>query len=326
MFVTAYDDRVIMPDYFTPFIWNTTRFCDLHLIAPIKKLKRSTKPNSKFMVQLIDPSALPKYRHTKRLFDDLFINYSTNNDSFERACFHRWFAINAATTTLNSNDFICLLDTDFLIGMNPSDVLSLCQSKAENFDIQFIAEWAGDEPVAIGPEITIMTKSYLYGFCRYLLTTYYSPPMRSQLLVEYFDRIGNGLSGGICDMRALAAYSKLHHGKIFNLQNIEYPQIIGNLNSFLKNEIGKTDNWNICFQSDIQTLNIANESKKLIGTHFQGSSKSLMCLAYRANGNITRDICVEHLASQKTYLRKKVNRLKYDIVRLIKCFAKKKLD
>ena len=304
MFVAAYDDRSVIPDYFIPFIRNTAAFCDLHLITPVKKLPRSAKLDSgslEFKFQIIDPASLPAYQYVKQLFDDIFVNYSTNHDAFERACFHRWFALNASTTFLSSNDYICLLDTDFLIGMSPSDVLSQCLLRAENKDIQFVAEWDDELNVAIGPEITIMTKSFLYGFCEYLLTTYFSPSMRSQLLGEYFERIGNGLAGGICDMRALAAYSKLnYYDSAFNLRKLDAPQIIGNFNSFLNSEVGKTDNWKILFQSDRQTLQVAKESKQLIGTHFQGGAKVYMLLACGvsgADGEITRGICAEHLES-----------------------------
>ena len=313
MFVAAYDDRLVVPDYFMPFIRNTTRFCDLHLITPAKNLWRSTKPSSgalKFRFQVIDPSDLPKYQRIKQLFDDLFINYSTNSDAFERACFHRWFALNASTTTLRSDDYICLLDTDFLLGMSPSNILSQCLSKATNRNIQFIAEWNGEEPIAIGPEISIMTKSYLYGFCKYLLTTYYSPTMRSQLVGEYFDRIGNGLSGGICDMRALAAYARLHYKDVWNLRNLDEPQILENFTSFLNTEIGNTDNWKISLQSGIQTLQVANASKKLIGIHFQGGIKPFMHLACGENCEITRSTYAEYLTRKKTFTRRIASKMK----------------
>jgi len=302
MFVAAYDDRHVLPDYFIPFCRNASAFCDLHLITPAKKLPEGTKldsGSSELKFQLIDPASLPAYQYVKQLFDGMFVNYSTNHDAFERACFHRWFALNASTTFLSSNDYICLLDTDFLIGMSPSEVLSQCLSRAENKDIKFVAEWDDAHTVAIGPEITIMTKSFLYGFCEYLLTTYFSPSKKSQLLREYFERIGNGLDGGICDMRALAAYSKLNHcGSVFNLRKLADPQIIGNFNAFLDTEAGKTGNWKILLQANRQTLQVPSESKQLIGIHFQGSAKAYMLLACVMNsmdGEITRDICTEHL-------------------------------
>jgi hypothetical protein len=329
MFVAAFDDRAKMPNYFISFIQNTTAFCDLYLISPAKKLPSGGKLNSRlhrFEFQSIDPVCLPKYQDVKQLFDNIFVNYSTNSDAFERACFHRWFALNALTTSLSDNEYVCLLDTDFLLGMNPFDVLSQCLLRTGSKGIQLIADWDGDEPVAIRPEITIMTKSFLYGFCDYLLTTYFSPPMKSQLLKEYFERIGNGLPGGICDMRALAAYSKLNYSSAFNLRELDSPLIIGNFNSFLNSETGKTDDWKILFQSDRQILQVADESKQLIGTHFQGNAKVYIrraCGTSGIGGEITRGICAEHLeslakkAKAQTFIHRAASKLKRETHRLV---------
>ena len=318
MFVAAYDDRMLVPGYFAPFIQNTTRYCDLHFISPSKLSEKTAIVNSEFKICLLAPSSLPGYQNARKLFDASFVNYSTNSHSFERACFHRWFALNAATSTLNDNSFICLLDTDFLIGMSPSDVLARCTSELGNGNIQFIAEWAGDDPVAIGPEITIMTKSYLFGFCKYLLTTYYSPDMKSQLHGEYFDRIGNGLPGGICDMRALAAYSIDQPKGIFNLRKLREPRIIGNLNAFIGDKASKNENWKISFRSGMQTLHLHDESKSLIGIHFQGGAKVFMHLACRDNCDMTSKVCRDYLASKRIYITKLQNGIKGYINGLIK--------
>lgn len=322
MFIAAYDDRVLVPNYFSPFIRNTTSFCDLHLISPSKVSKKATVSNTGFKVRSLAPCSLPGYQDVTKLFDGLFVNYSTNSCSFERACFHRWFALNAATSTLSDNSFICLLDTDFLIGMSPYDVLSRCISKAGSANIEFIAEWAGDEPIAIGPEITIMTKSYLFGFCKYLLTTYFSPSMKSQLYGEYFDRIGNGLEGGICDMRALAAYSIYNQQNIFNLRQLRESRIIGNFNSFLGGEVDNNQNWMITFRSGIQTLHLHDELTSLIGIHFQGGAKVFMHLACRENCDLTRKVCADYLSSKRIYIDKAVNRIKGYINLLIKLVFK----
>jgi hypothetical protein len=306
MFVATFDNRARTPYYFIPFIRNTSLFCDLNFITPAKKLPRNTSPISnplEFELQILDPDSLPKYQYVKKLFDESFVNYSTNNDTFERACFHRWFALNASTTSLCSSDYICLLDTDFLIGMSPSDILEECLQRKENNDIQFIAMWDDDKPSSINPAITIMTKSYLFGFCEYLLTTYFSPSMKIQLLKEYFERIGNGLAGGICDMRALAAYSNLRIDTMFNLRELDNPRIIGNFNLFLDSKVGSTGDWKILSKSGKHTLQIKGESKQLIGTHFQGSAKVYMPLACGINDSentITRSICSSYLARKKT--------------------------
>jgi hypothetical protein len=116
MFVAAFDDRTVTPEYIFSFIRNTTAFCDLNYFTPAQDIATNDKfdlCSFKYKLITTDPGGLPKYHHAKQLFDDLYVNYSTNPESFERPCFHRWFALNAATTSLNNNDYICLLDTDF---------------------------------------------------------------------------------------------------------------------------------------------------------------------------------------------------------------------
>lgn len=285
MFVAAFDDRKAPPNYFVPFIRNTLEYTDLNLISPAKAIPY-VQQRSRFDVQLIDPARLPGYLAVKTLFDSVFINYSTNSFHFERTCFHRWFALNASTNLLNGSDYICLLDTDFLLGMAPAKVLSVCQ-KSSRIDLDFIATWEDEVPVSIGPEITILTKSYLFGFCQFLLTTYFSDSTKSQLLGEYFDRIGKGLSGGICDMRALASYARLHPHSVFNLSSLGNPMIIDNFNSFLNSEQGTTNNWKLVFHSTGQMIHLSGDSQlPLIGTHFQGGAKAYMWLACSAKSEI----------------------------------------
>ncbi len=328
MFIAAYDDRYRLPDYITTFIRNTTNFCDLNFITPSTNLSTGGKllsAPSRCRLNIIDPASLEYYQYARKLFDTAFVNYSTNSEAFERACFHRWFALNASTSNLVDTDYICLLDTDFLIGMNPDDVLAECISKANDNDLRFIAEWADSDPIiAIGPEITILTKSFLYSFCEYLLTTYFSPSMTSQLLKEYFERIGNGLAGGICDMRALAAHANLYCSGLFNLGSLSTPQVIHNFNSFLDSDTGRTASWKILFQQDKQTLEIDADSRKLIGTHFQGGAKAFIPLVCNDNGEdsfLSRSIIHKHMDSlasnartPQALVRRVANKLRREIL------------
>ena len=318
MFVAAYDDRVILPDYFSPFISNTLRYCDLHFITPVKKqstLPRFDSGTSAFQLHLINPAKLPQYKHVQQLFDGLFVNYSTSSEAFERACFDRWFALNSATTHLKNDDYVCLLDTDFVLGMAPSQLLAVCIANTKNRQLQFIAEWEGDTPVAISPEITIMTKGYLYGFCEYLLTSYYAPAMKSTLLQEYFERIGAGLSGGVCDMRALAAYSKRNTESCFNVQTLDQLQIISNFRLFLASDVGQTDDWTLSLDFDHHVLQVGEASKRLVGVHFQGDQKLLMHLAVDVDHKMTRGRHEEKWAEEMTFRRKLMRKIKRDLSR-----------
>ena len=322
IFVAAFDDRHLLPYYFNTFIRNTTKYCHLNLITPKKNLNIKAQINfkSKYKLNLIDPSNLPQYLITKKLFNKVFINYSTNKSYFEKACFYRWFALNAATAFLGRDEIICLLDTDLLIGMEPKDILSSCISNNGNKKIQFIAEWDEDNQAAFGPEITIMTKSYLFGFCKFLITTYYSSEMRSKLLGEYFDRIGNGNYGGICDMRALATYARNYKDKIFNLRKLENLNLIRNFNCFLK-ENDKRDDWKICFEGKNQILVNSYESKRLIGIHFQGDAKFHMHLLDK-HKKLTKRLIFKNMKSYRTFFIKKLNLLNNFINLFIRFFKK----
>jgi len=269
---------------------------------------------------------MPLYQRVKQLFDDLFVNYSPNSDSFEKSCFLRWFALNAATASLSDNEYICLLDTDFLIGMCPSEVLSNCWLSGSNKGIQIATDWQyasrekdeipielipfvgmeKNHPKTMSPHISIMTKAFLFDFCKFTLTTYYSPGNKENLVGQYFDSIGKTSDQGISDMTALAAHSTSHHYEDrFNLKNIDSLEVIGNFNIFLRDNAGKGDNWQINFKCDGATLQKDNKQKQLIGVHFQGSAKTYMALAKATtdmDGVITKCGCAEHtekLASQK---------------------------
>lgn len=317
MFVATYDDRLTLPEYMPAFVHNTTKFCDLYFLSPSQNWSSLGKSSTKFSVKQIIPDSLPQFIHTKRLFDSVFVNYSTLPDNFERACFHRWFALNAATTHLRPTDFICLLDSDFLIGMSPSDVLHEVLTRADGRDIEFISEWNADENVAISPEITILTKQYLFSFCKYILTSYYDQACRGKLTGEYFDRIGNGLPGGICDMRALASFMQTRAENSFNLRALPEPFIIGNFNGFLNDE-GKANDWSIVFASSSQKLCRGSRERRLVGTHFQGSAKTYMPLVTGGPFVLTRELCMQHLElvrlsstkARKSLITRAINRLK----------------
>ena len=278
MFVAAIDDRHVTPEYVFTFLEHTIRYCDLNYISPANDLSNSGRPDlksSRFQLRTIDPASMPLYQRVKQLFDDLFVNYSPNSDSFEKSCFLRWFALNAATASLSDNEYICLLDTDFLIGMCPSEVLSNCWLSGSNKGIQIATDWqyasrekdeipielipfVGMEknlPKTMSPHISIMTKAFLFDFCKFTLTTYYSPGNKENLVGQYFDSIGKTADQGISDMTALAAYSTSHHYEDrFNLKNIDSLEVIGNFNIFLHGNAGKGDNWQINFKCDGATL------------------------------------------------------------------------
>ena len=282
MFTACFDDRRLLPAYFQVFLESTLIHTKLQLITNAKAIK--SYDGKKISLQVFEglavknPSELPYYTHTIKLFDKNYINYSTNKRWFEQACFNRWFALNAATCELNDEDYICLLDSDFLLGRQPGEILSQCTSQGgQYFDI--IAEW-NNPLVSVGPEITIIKKQSLFQFCRFLLTNYFSKSSDPMLQGEYFDRIGRGLPGGICDMRALACWMREGSVKSFNLNELRSSGFIRNLSEFIS-ENRDEDELALEFSQGNLRLLKATGNKELIGIHFQGQAKGFMKLVHR---------------------------------------------
>ena len=213
---------------------------------------------------------------------------------------------------------ICLLDSDFWLGVSPSEIFKLCILNAGNREIRFIAEWDGNENVAIGPEISIMSKSFLFGFCRYVITDYYSANMRNTLIGEYFDRIGHGLKGGICDMRALSSYSKCHANNIFNLRDLNKVEFIRSFNDFLKSEVGKGFDWRISYRDKKQLISIKNVERTLLGTHFQGTAKIHMKLINKKNKVISKNDVLINLKNEKKIISRSLQIFMYLVNQIFK--------
>ena len=140
-----------------------------------------------------------------------------------------------------------------------------------------------------------MQKSFLSGFCRYLITDYFSSHMKNLLLGEYFDRIGNGLTGGVCDMRALASFSRSYSNNIFNLRNLKEIEFIRSFNLFLESEVGKGFDWTIRYSNEKQILSSKNGIRPLLGTHFQGTAKIYMQMFYKNNKEISKNVVLKNL-------------------------------
>jgi hypothetical protein len=279
MFTACYDDRILLPSYFRVFLQKTLCHTKLQLISNAKYIndyngkKIALKSFSDLIVK--DFFSLPYYTQVVELFEQNFFNYSTNPRQFEFACFKRWFALNAATCELNENDYVCLLDSDFILGCKPEVILDECtKQECQSFD--FIAEWSMPM-VAVSPEITIIKKKALFNFCRFLITNYYSLANNPLLQGEYFDRVGAGLPGGICDMRALAYWIRETSVSSFNLNDLKSFGLIGNLNHFIRKNAHERD-LALEIGPDRLMLLRPTGSKTLMGIHFQGTAKNLLKL------------------------------------------------
>lgn len=279
MFTACFDDRRLLPAYFQVFLQSALIHTKLQLITRAKAIQ--SYDGRKISLQSFDgltiksPFELPYYNQAIKLFEKNFVNYSTNKRWLEQAWFNRWFALNAATCELNDDDYICLLDSDLLLGCQPEDILNECTLQGGQC-LDIVAEWERSL-VAVGPEITIIRKQSLFEFCRFLVTNYFAPTRVSMLQGEYFDRIGRGLPGGIGDMRALACWMREGTVKSFNLNELRSSGFIRNLNEFIRDNKQETGLAVEIAQGKLSLLNPTG-NKPLIGIHFQGHAKVFMQL------------------------------------------------
>ena len=273
----VFDNRSILPPYFCFFLDALSVHDHIHLITPARLIlaingRVELLQNSK-TISYINPKFITNYVHVEEAFDAQFINYSTGNFSFERACFLRWFAVNLATIDLHESDYICLVDSDFVMGCAPSFILDAAHQQVAATPLEFIATWSQGNSGIINPQITILTKRLLYSFCRYLFCEYFSPSFRSERLGEWFDTIGRGNPGGLCDMAALGSWLFLVKPNKFNLNDLEGLSTINNFNQFHDKQNEANRKWSLELTAEKQTLKDSNGQINLVGSHFQGSAK-----------------------------------------------------
>ena len=93
----------------------------------------------------------------------------------------------------------------------------------------------------------------------------------------YFGRIGNGLSGGVCDMVALACFLKERRPKSFNMMADKSSiRILSNYNLFRRDMASKDTPWRLEWIDGGQFLTTGREVSPLVGVHFQGGAKRLI--------------------------------------------------
>lgn len=273
MFVAAFDNRKQLPGYVSHFLRHTTRYTPIVFLTPASKGWLNQFPDS---CEFLHPKKLPRFPKVENLFDQVFVNYSSNLSGFERACFLRWFALNAATTNLSDHDYVCLLDTDFILGVDPSALLESIHQQAglDYGTLDFVSQWNPDLD-HVAPELTIFKKRALFEFCLFLLTEFFDSNRAGDHITCYFNRIGLGLSGGVCDMTALASFLKEKRLNVFNLRETLCDEfaVISNFNSHVAEMAAAANPWEIFWDGDDQLLKVGVDVLPSCGIHFQGSAK-----------------------------------------------------
>jgi hypothetical protein len=304
MFTACYDNRPHLPREVLFFLDYTATRLPLSLLwaSTSRRLPRGLRHHCESKsLHIVPTDSIPYYNYVVTTFDSVYTNYSTNPDSFERACFYRWFALNSASSHLQADDLVCLLDTDFLVGLTPFDLYNLCSAESSYSSIDLISDWDPASSEVFCPAFTIIRKAALYDFCKYLLTFYFSPENKSILLGGYFERIAAGLPGGICDMRALASWCMQTGIKSFNLRTSTGFRTISSVNQFIEDQANKGIPWEIRFFKESQELVMQNSTIRLAGTHFQGDAK---CFLRSFSRNIQLPLVLRHdLLSNPSFIK-----------------------
>lgn len=288
MRVFAYDDRQILPSYIRQQILYYANNLNLNitLIGRSKSIKNGFPA---FSDGICMPPGIGCYQSTLgiaacenllALFDQRFVNYSTNHYLFERACFDRWFALNLATNELHDDEHVCLLDSDFLSALSPEILYSLCVNQSMDSHLDFISDWEfvdGFETPLVRPSVTIIRKSALQNLCDFIFFEYFGSENSHTLLAEYYVHISRGKLGGVCDMRAIGCWLKSRKYQVFNVSQLHgYEMRSMNNVNFLIDLYAATNPCHIKIGQGQISLNYGNHSINLLGIHFQGRSKHLL--------------------------------------------------
>jgi hypothetical protein len=275
MYTASFEDRERIPRYIKYFLENTSQYERINLIT---SASQKTEENGSGQINIISLGKLDRFTDIVNLFDSIYVHASVNSPKFEKACFLRWLALNSATKHLSGNEWVCMLDTDFILGMSPEKILTIAQSQYGDDDLEFIAEWNFQKDMAIGPEVTFMKKDTLVQFCEFIMIIFFEKATHLKARLIYFDRISRGLGGGISDMTALALFMKQKKLKSFNLLDLNASMLIPNLKIFAQNSAKENNcpKWEITYYDQKLLLTLGQERIPLIGIHCQGGAKNQM--------------------------------------------------
>lgn len=281
LLVCAFDDRYRLPQYFDPFIRHATRFSQLHLITPARRLVSGTpiaSLASSFPLISHNPDHDIFYQASLSALELLFTNLSTNPKHFELPCFARWFAFNSVATELDDDAYIFMLDTDVLLLLPPQDFVRAIMDVAAESSFDAVACWSTVGPIPIvTPALMVIRKSVLRDFCKFLLTFYLARINQPLLMADFFDQIGRGFRGGISDMTAWSSFFAQSESTCINFSTIQGIAIVDHMNRFLAS----------CRESIEPVIEYNNGRFGLIkdgfstplgAIHFQGGAKRLIPL------------------------------------------------
>ncbi|MFC1795945.1 hypothetical protein ACFL1V_02470 [Pseudomonadota bacterium] len=201
----------------------------------------------------------------------VYVHLSTNQASFERFCFYRWFVLRAVMKNRGLTRIIHL-DSDVMVYFDPLE--EVADLGAHRFAIGSTSSYSGH--FAVINSLTVIDE-----ICDVMVNLFADPANLGEL-EEHFKRQGP-LGGGVCDMYALGWIIWNKRMPCFELnvirdygvfdQALRDPRVAGKRKVWRMKGGKKVVKWK---NSRPFFLTIDGDEVRALTIHFQGDCKSLM--------------------------------------------------
>jgi len=265
-----FDNRETLPNWFIKILKFIPESQTVFVLTnSTKSTKIANKKNIKF-IKLLELD----YQHEYVKFTKIYKHLSTHTESFELACFERYFALNSCMSKFGLHS-AWHLDTDVL----PTNGLD----KYSQFNLVFSAPY---EDLSVASAHTAkFSKNGIESLIYFLLNFFYQKNL-SNLETIYSERLTKGLLGGVSDMTAIAYWLRtLESNSWYNsFGNVLFDMRINHIFAMLESDFLLKDN---SIKKSIYILRLKPHSieikfhqKKLryASVHFQGHHKNLISI------------------------------------------------
>jgi hypothetical protein len=263
-----FDNRETLPNWFIKILKFIPESQTVFVLTnSTKSTKIANKKNIKF-IKLLELD----YQHEYVKFTKIYKHLSTHTESFELACFERYFALNAF---MSKFQYVSAwqLDTDV--------VPTISLDKYSEIELIFSTPYK--DLLAVSAHTAKFSQVGIQSLVNYLLNNFYQDNFK-ELENFYVERITKGLLGGVTDMTAVGYWLRtLKSGSWYNSFGIEYlgmriNHVFGNLEhdlSLASNGYTKSL-FLIHLKPSVVILKTPNKTLHYANMHFQGHYKNLI--------------------------------------------------
>jgi hypothetical protein len=263
-----FDNRETLPSWFIKILRFIPESQTVFVLTnSTKSAKIANKTNIKF-IKLLELD----YQHEYAKFTKIYKHLSTHSESFELACFERYFALKACMSKMKLES-AWQLDTDVV----PTNSLNIYSK----FELIFSTPYK--DLSVVSAHTAKFSKAGIENLVSYLLNIFYQQNT-NELERIYIERVSKGLLGGITDMTAVGYWLRtLKSGSWYNSFGNEYlgmriNHVFGNLEhdlSLASNGYTKSLVL-IHLMPSVVILKTPNKTLHYANMHFQGHYKNLI--------------------------------------------------